>query len=82
MVGDPRCIALEKAMSSGRRAVDQLTRYDIEDPALPGQFEERYWSAIVVPVQAADGATEFLELSAREMTPVIAKFRAMEAQRE
>jgi PAS domain S-box-containing protein len=77
-VGDPRWIALEEAASSGRRAVDQLIRYDIEDPACPGHFEERYWSAIVMPVCGTDGETQFLELSAREVTPVIAQFRAMQ----
>jgi PAS domain-containing protein len=78
MVGDPRWLALEKCMSSGRREVDELIRYDIEDPVRPGQLEERYWSAIVVPVRGTDGHMQFLELSAREVTPVIAQFRAMQ----
>ncbi|HEY2508932.1 MAG TPA: PAS domain-containing protein [Streptosporangiaceae bacterium] len=78
--GDPRWIALEEALNTGRRQVDQLIRYDIEDPALPGHFEERYWSAVAVPVPGPGGETQFLELSARDVTPVIMQFRAMEGQ--
>jgi PAS domain-containing protein len=76
--GDPRWIALERAMTSGRRECDRLIRYDVEDPARPGVFEERYWSAVVTPIRGADGALEVLELSAREITSVILQFRELE----
>lgn len=73
--GDSKWSALERAMTSGRRECDQLIRYDVEDPAQPGVFEERYWSLVVVPVRGPAGELDVLELSAREITAVIAQFQ-------
>jgi PAS domain-containing protein len=78
--GGPKWTALEAALTSGRREVYRLNRYDIEDPACPGVFRERYWSSIVTPLRGASGQVEVLELSARELTPIIDEFRAMPAE--
>jgi len=78
--GHPRWTALEQAQASGRREVHSLTRYDMEDPASPGVFQERYWSASVTPVRSTDGHVEVLELSVREVTPIIAEFKKLQAQ--
>jgi PAS domain S-box-containing protein len=80
--GNPKWTALEAALTSGRREAYQLERYDIEDPTRPGVFAERYWSAIVTPVLDQDGQVEALELSARELTPIICQFRSLEVEAE
>jgi PAS domain S-box-containing protein len=77
--GNPKWTALEAALTSGEREVYVLTRYDIEDPARPGQFRERYWSSVVTPLHGLDGKVEVLELSAREVTAIIEQFRTMSA---
>jgi PAS domain S-box-containing protein len=76
---NPKWTALEAALTTGQREVYELTRYDIEDPARPGVFEERYWSSIVTPIRI-HGQVEMLELSAREVTPIIDSFRSMQGQ--
>jgi PAS domain-containing protein len=78
--GEPKWTALEAAMTSGRRETYELTRYDVEDPATPGVFRERYWSSVVTPVRGMDGEVEVLELSAREVTSIIERFRSIQAE--
>ena len=78
--GSAKWTALEKALTTRRREVYQLERYDIEDPARPGVFEERYWSSIVTPVLGLAGEVEILELSAREVTPIIAQFQSLQGR--
>jgi PAS domain S-box-containing protein len=78
--GNPKWTALEEALTSRRREVHQLHRYDIEDPAHPGVFEERYWSSIVTPVLGRGGKVEVLELSAREVTPIISQYRSLQVE--
>jgi PAS domain-containing protein len=78
--GEPKWTALEQASASGEREVRELARYDIEDPGRPGVYEERYWSAVVTPIHGLDGQIEVLELSLRELTPVITQFRALRAE--
>ena len=57
--GHPKWTVLEKAQASGHRESQALTRYDIEDPASPGVFRERYWSSLVTPVRGRDGTWKF-----------------------
>jgi len=78
--GNPKWTALEAALTTRRREVYKLERYDIEDPARPGVFEERYWSSIVTPVLGLGGEVEVLELSAREVTPIIGQFQALQGR--
>jgi hypothetical protein len=78
--GCPKWTALEAALTTKEREVNRLTRYDIEDPAHPGVFVERYWSSAVTPVLAEGGEVEVLELSAREVTPIISEFRSLQAE--
>jgi PAS domain-containing protein len=80
--GIPKWTALEAALTSGRRETLALTRYDIEDPAHPGVFEERYWCSTVTPVRSNNGQVEILEFSAREVTPIIQQFLLMQTQPE
>jgi PAS domain S-box-containing protein len=78
--GNPKWTALEAALTTGRREVYKLERYDIEDPSRPGVFEERYWSSIVTPVHGLGGEVEVLELSVREVTPIIGQFRSLQGR--
>jgi PAS domain S-box-containing protein len=78
--GNPKWTALEAALTSGKREVHELTRYDVEVPDQPGVFEERYWSAVVTPLRGASGDIEMLELSGREVTAIIAQFRELQAE--
>jgi PAS domain S-box-containing protein len=78
--GYPKWTALEAALTTKEREVYRLQRYDIEDPAHPGVFEERYWSSTVTPVLAEGGEVEVLELSAREVTPIISEFRSLQTE--
>jgi PAS domain S-box-containing protein len=75
--GEPKWTALEQAITTRHREVFDLQRYDIEDPEHPGVFEERYWSSTVTPILGLGGEIDVLELSARELTPVISKFQAL-----
>lgn len=76
--GLPKATALEEAQTSGRRESFSLNRYDIEDPANPGVFQERYWSTSVKPVRGIDGRVEVLEFSTREVTPIIDEFKRLQ----
>ena len=80
--GDPKWTVLEAALTSGKREVDELSRYDVEDPERPGEFKERYWTAVVTPLRGASGEIEMLELSSREVTAIIEKFRALQAEED
>jgi PAS domain S-box-containing protein len=78
--GNPKWTALEAALTSRHREVHKLTRYDIEDQAHPGEFEERYWSSAVTPVLGLGGEVDVLEMSIRDVTPIIREFRRMQAE--
>jgi hypothetical protein len=78
--GQPQWTALEEAVTSGHCEGCALVRHDIEDPANPGVFEERYWSTMVRPVRGLDGQVEMLEFSAREVTRIIEQYRELQAQ--
>jgi len=73
---------VEAAMTSGKLEANRLFRYDVEDPDNPGVFVERYWSAVAEPIRDPDGQIEFIELSARDVTPIISQYRAMRASGE
>jgi PAS domain S-box-containing protein len=80
--GKPKWTALEAALTTKHREVYRLERYDIEDPAHPGVFEERYWTSIVTPMLGQGGEVEVLEMSVREVTPIISQFRSLQAEPE
>lgn len=80
--GSPMWTPLEAALTSGERQVHELTRYDVEVPGQPGVFEERYWSSVVTPLRGPSGEIEMFELSAREVTAIIAEYRRLKAAEE
>ena len=74
--GCPKWTALDEAMTSGRRQCDELIRYDLEDPDRRGVFVEHWMTALAQPIRGSDGQVQVIELSMRDITPVIAQYRA------
>jgi PAS domain-containing protein len=68
--------SLESVLATGVRNVMPLTRYDLEDPATPGEFDERYWAIVNIPVMA-DGRVDLIIFRALDMTHVIRAARLM-----
>jgi hypothetical protein len=69
-------------MTSGRRHCDLVFKYDIEVPGLPGVYRERYWCAVVQPVYGADDELEVIELSVRNITPIVSQVQVMQADQD
>jgi len=69
-------------MSSGRRECDELIRYDIEDPDNPGVFVEHWYTALAQPIRDSDGHVHVIELSLRDITPVIDQYKALQREEE
>lgn len=81
-LADTERMVLEEAFDTGRTAQVTLGRYDVEDPAHAGTFIKHYLSSVVQPVRGLDGRVEVYELSVRNLTPVIAQYKARWAGRE
>jgi PAS domain-containing protein len=62
--------SLEGVVATGERHVMPLTRYDLEDPSRPGDFDERYWNIVNIPVMA-DGRVSQIIFRAMDVTHVI-----------
>lgn len=75
--GRPKWTALDEAMTSGRRQCDPLLRYDLEDPDRPGVFVEHWITSVAQPIRGHDGHVQVIELSIRDITPVIDQYRAL-----
>jgi len=55
------------------------TRYDVEDPGRPGEFEERYWTVANVPVCDAGGQVSMIVHIAQEVTNLVHVVRSTNA---
>jgi PAS domain-containing protein len=62
--------SLETVLATGVRNVMPMTRYDLEDPARPGVFDERYWAVVNIPV-LVDGRVDMIMFRAMDMTHVV-----------
>ncbi|AZQ33164.1 PAS domain-containing protein [Streptomyces cyaneochromogenes] len=60
-----------RVVATGERDTMALQRYDVEDPVLPGHWEERYWSPINAPVRGPHGKVEFVLHRVEEVTELI-----------
>jgi PAS domain-containing protein len=63
--------SLEAVLESGEPDFMNSTRYDVEDPVHPGDFEHRYWTVANMPVRAADGRVSMIIHMAQEVTPLV-----------
>jgi PAS domain-containing protein len=64
-------VSLETVLASGEPHFVNPTRYDVEDSAHPGEFEQRYWAVANMPVCAADGQVSMIIHMAQEVTPLV-----------
>ncbi|PJN01791.1 protein phosphatase [Streptomyces sp. CB01201] len=63
--------SLRRVAATGERDAMALQRYDVEDPARPGVWEERYWSPVNTPVFDRDGNVVLLLHRVEEVTELI-----------
>jgi serine phosphatase RsbU (regulator of sigma subunit) len=64
--------SVRRVFTTGQRDSLPLLRYDVERPDRPGDWEERYWSPVNVPVFGPDGRTvELVLLRVEEVTELI-----------
>ncbi|PBC67592.1 LOW QUALITY PROTEIN: serine phosphatase RsbU (regulator of sigma subunit) [Streptomyces sp. TLI_235] len=63
--------SLRRVLETGERDTMALQRYDVESPERPGEWEERYWSPVNVPVLGADGSVVLLVHRVEEITELI-----------
>ncbi|MFE1808159.1 PP2C family protein-serine/threonine phosphatase [Streptomyces sp. NPDC059533] len=63
--------SLRRVAVTGERDTMALQRYDVEYQDRPGEWEERYWSPVNVPVLAADGSVALLLHRVEEVTELI-----------
>ncbi|MGW1713621.1 PP2C family protein-serine/threonine phosphatase [Streptomyces sp. NPDC002156] len=78
-----------RTVATGERDTMALLRYDIEDPARPGHWQEHFWSPVNAPVLGLDGHVELIAHRVEEVTELIRAFggpggdsrnRALEAE--
>ncbi|WP_432032943.1 PP2C family protein-serine/threonine phosphatase [Streptomyces antibioticus] len=60
-----------RVVASGERDTMALLRYDIEDPARPGVWQEHYWSPVNAPVLGPDGKVTLVVHRVEEITELI-----------
>ncbi|QFG24381.1 PAS domain-containing sensor histidine kinase [Actinomadura sp. WMMB 499] len=58
-------------LAEGKTDVMPVFRYDLENPARPGQFEERYWNMVTAPVFDGDGRVKLLAVRAEDVTSFV-----------
>ncbi|MEU2299876.1 PP2C family protein-serine/threonine phosphatase [Streptomyces antibioticus] len=63
--------SLHRVVATGERDAMALQRYDVESPDGSGEWEERYWSPVNVPVLGPDGAVVLLVHRVEEVTELI-----------
>ncbi len=71
--------SLETALATGLPDFMEPTRYDVEDPGHPGEFEERYWTVANIPVYDADGQINLIVHMAHEVTYLVHQDRSRNA---
>lgn len=63
--------SLHRVVATGESDSMALQRYDVEDPDRPGEWQERYWSPVNVPVLGPDGAVALVLHRIEEVTELI-----------
>ncbi|WP_405769737.1 PP2C family protein-serine/threonine phosphatase [Streptomyces sp. NBC_01538] len=63
-----------RTVATGERETMALIRYDIEDPARPGHWQEHYWSPVNAPVLGPDGKVVLVVHRVEEVTEFIRAF--------
>lgn len=63
--------SLRRVTATGVRDTMALQRYDVEVPGRPGEWQERYWSPVNVPLLDPDGKVVLLLHRIEEVTELI-----------
>ncbi|GAA2113415.1 hypothetical protein GCM10009759_56990 [Kitasatospora saccharophila] len=63
--------SLRRVTATGVRDTMALQRYDVEVPGRPGEWQERYWSPVNVPLLDPDGKVVLLLHRVEEVTELI-----------
>lgn len=71
--------SLHRALSTGQPDAMPLQRYDVEATGADGDFAERYWCPVNVPVRGADGDVAVIIHTVEEVPDLIRKFVEAEA---
>lgn len=71
--------SLESVLANGMPDFIDPTRYDVEDPGRPGEFEERYWTIANVPVCDVSGQICMIVHIAQEVTNLVHAVRSTNA---
>ena len=71
--------SLEAVLANGMPDFIDPTRYDVEDPGRPGEFEERYWTMANVPVCDVSGQICMIVHIAQEVTNLMHAVRSTNA---
>ncbi|WP_326769738.1 SpoIIE family protein phosphatase [Streptomyces sp. NBC_01591] len=64
-------MSLRRVADTGERDAMALQRYDVQNPDRPGEWEERYWSPVNVPVPGPDGRVALLLHRVEDVTELI-----------
>ncbi|MFC8450405.1 PP2C family protein-serine/threonine phosphatase [Kitasatospora sp. NPDC057223] len=68
--------SLERVLATGRWDTMALQRYDVESADGSGDFEERYWSLVNVPVLGPDGRVALIVNRVEEVTALVRQLGA------
>ncbi|ABW13990.1 putative PAS/PAC sensor protein [Parafrankia sp. EAN1pec] len=63
--------SLRRVLATGERDTMAVQRYDVEAPARPDVFEERYWSTVNTPVLDPDGQVTLVVHRVEEATDLV-----------
>lgn len=63
--------SLRRVAATGQRDTMALQRYDVESADRPGEWRERYWSPVNVPVFGPDGQVALLLHRVEEITELV-----------
>ena len=69
--------SFEAVVATGERDVIMPVRYDVEDPGMPGTFEERYWAVVNTPLFDGSGRCVMITHRADEVTHIVNQGRNM-----
>ncbi|MPY63797.1 PP2C family protein-serine/threonine phosphatase, partial [Streptomyces spongiae] len=71
-----------RVATTGERDTMALLRYDIEDPARPGHWQEHFWSPVNAPVRDPEGRVVLIVHRVEEVTELIRAFGRRDNDRE
>ncbi|MEU8118080.1 PAS domain-containing sensor histidine kinase [Spirillospora sp. NPDC049024] len=74
--------SLERVLAEGDVDVMPLVRYDVQAAEQPGNFEERYWTAVNAPLLGPDGRVTCVVNRVEEITSYIQRLRSAGAAEE